>query len=414
MSPTLKVVLALVFTAALGWVLLRPVLEAVDQDPLAARDAPSPSREATAAPDPSPKPTETEQEAAGLPDDLRTESLVSAYPTRCLRPTRPEADVIAVDRGAAIAAGPLGGPLTELPGDTLLGVGVDGRVAGRGGNEAFIGAPGGEPVRGLPDVRLVVWSPASRCGVAVSKGGALLALPSEQPLLESNVLSAAFSPNGRKLALVRKDEQATSVWVVALRGVEMREVSRETPDIRLELRGWDPRGKVLYFRTAGAGLSFVTIGAPPRTGRLSSEPVDELDQPLEQCNGRVLGLVRNQIAQITVRGPEMLTQGGEGYRYISCSSDGRFIAAIGSRGLVLLDGNGGFLRDLTEDSGYTDVFVDWGEAGAGLVFGRVGSDPVAAELWYLPEGGSARPTGITYRGGPRAVDWAASPPTGLP
>jgi len=414
MSPTLKAVLALVFTAALGWVLLRPVLEAVEQDPLGVRAAPSPSREATAAPDPSPRPTETEQDAAVLPDDLRIESLASAYPARCLRPHPPTADVIAVDRGAAIASGPLGGPQTELPGDMLLGVGVDGRVAGRAGNGSFISAPEVDSVRRLSDVRLVVWSPVSRCGVAVAKDGALLALPSEQLLVEANVRTVAFSPDGRMLALVVKEEQATSIWVVSLRGVEMREVSREAPDIQIELRGWDPGGKALYLRTGGAGLSFVTMGAPPRTGRLSSEPVDELDQPLEQCDGRVLGLVRNQIAQITIRGPQMLTEGGEGYSYISCSPDGRFIAAIGSRGLVLLDANGGFLRDLTEDSGYTDVFVDWGEAGAGLVFGRVGSDPVAAELWYLPEGGSARPTGITYRGGPRAVDWAASPPTGMP
>lgn len=403
MSQSLKIVLALIFVTALGWVLLQPVLDAVE---------PSPRRSPEEGPAPEEaRRTQTGHEPAELPEGFRTQTLFTAYPKRCLRARPPASDVIAVERGGSVAAGGLEGIIQEFPARALTGVGIDGRIAWSNERGIAIGTVSADRVWPLTYARDLVWSPIAPCALVPAKGGStLLVLPSREPLVRADVRSVAFSPDGRKVALVLKEERATSVWVASLSGDRMREVMRVSPDVRVELRGWSPTARTVYYDDPSGGLSFVTTSDPPQSGRVSSEPIEQL----EYCGDRLLGIRAGAVVEISTRGPHELTAGEDRYRYLSCSPNGDFIAAIGRRGLVLLDPAGGLLRELTQDSGYTDVFVDWGEGGAGVIFGRVRSDPVAAEIWHLAEGGSARATGITYRGGPGAVDWAASPPTGLP
>jgi hypothetical protein len=161
-----------------------------------------------------------------------------------------------------------------------------------------------------------------------------------------------------------------------------------------------------------SGLSFVTTGGstPPMSGGVVAAPVTGL----EQCGDRLLGIVNGGVAQITTRGPEPVTATGAGYGSITCSPDGGFIAAIRSGRLELLDAEGNVVRSLVGDSGYRDVYVDWGPRGAGLLLGRVPSGSKTGEIWYLPEGGAARNTGLVFTPGTGAIDWSASPPTGLP
>lgn len=410
MSETVKVVLALLFVTVLGWVLLQPVFDAVDEDAVDASRAPSstPTAERMS---PAPSAHDDDEEDAVPAGAFRTRRLSANYPPGCLRATPLVSDVVAVDRGDAIAVGSLGGSLSEFDGTRLFGVGVGGGAAWRDGERgSYVGVGGSRQIKALPAVRLVLWSPIADCAVAVTTGGALLALPSELPLLEDNVGGVAFSPDGGELAVVLKEEDATSVWIASLGEGEMREVMRDRRSLAIELQGWSTNGRTLYMTWPDGGLSFVTTSDPPQSGGISVRPAEVL----EGCGRRLLGIIDDRIVEISRRGPDYLTRTRESYRYLACSPDGGFIAAIGSDGLVLLDPDGRALRDLTEDTGYTDVFVDWGQGGAGVIFGRVRDDPDAAELWHLPEGGSARPTGISYRGAPAAVDWAASPPSGVP
>ncbi|MFP5352535.1 MAG: hypothetical protein ACLGIB_08235 [Actinomycetota bacterium] len=422
MSQTLKVTAALVFVAILGWVLLQPVFDAVeivDETGTERTATPIDPTEPTSSEAAPPAPSEPEEESAALPEEFRTQPLSESYPKRCLRPGAATEDLVMVKTGDRVVAGPLRGPLEELGGRDILGISAsDGWVAWADGDRAaFIARPGvHDTISPVRVVRAVVWSPVSRCGLAVTKDGRLSLQLGNATLVRDEVRTVAFSPDGRKLAIVTAEDEATSIWIAALDGERMREVLRERPGVAIDLEGWSPAGDAIFYRLDRGGLGFVTTSVPPLSGRVSPEPSDELDHPLEQCGGRLLGLIQNRIAEITIQGPEYLTGPQPPYRYISCAPAGNFIAAIGNEGLVLLDGSGNFLRDLTQDSGFTDVFVDWGAPGRGLIFGRVRSDgsPVAAELWYISEGGSPVPTGVTYRAGPDAVDWSGSPPTGLP
>lgn len=409
MSETLKVVLALLFVTVLGWVLLQPVFDAVEEDPIGTRNRED-STPDVVIPATSP-PADEADAAAELPDEFRSRPLAASYPKRCLREVEATGDVVAVERGNVIAAGSLDRSLSEYDGTRLFGIGVGGRVAWLDGERgAYVGAPGSRRIRALPAARAVVWSPIADCALVVTDGGAILALPGEAPLVEDEVASVAFSPDGRKIAVVMKEEQAASVWIGSLSGDGLREVMRDRRSIDIELQGWAPDGRTVYMTWPDGGMTFVTTSEPPQSAGISVRPAEAV----EQCGNRLLAIIDGRVAEITRRGPDYLTDAREGYLYLSCSPDGDFIAAIASYGLVLLDADGAFLRDLTEDTGYTDVFVDWGRPGAGVIFGRVRSDPDAAELWHIAEGGGARATGITYRGGPDAVEWGASPPTGLP
>lgn len=429
MSQTLKVVAALAFVAVLGWVLLQPVLDAVDVDPGQGQETSAPPE----TPDPSPEarpsrgPTESDGELEPLPDEFRTESLSNRYPVSCFEVADPVADplIATVDPRRRVGFGTPAGPTDPGPegGSTLgriemvHGFNSSGDLYAAGSRtQALVASPqgsqGADGDSRLGSVRSVIWSPRGGCGVAIEREGSLLVIPTGRPLVRADIRDAAFSPDGRKLAIVVNGDRASTVWIATLSGNRLREVVREAPGTRIRLRGWSPDNKTLFYIGPSGALAFVTTSDPPLSGRVASDPVEQL----EHCGDRLLGIHRGAIVALDTTGPDALTPEGDGYRYISCSPDASFIAAIGDEGLVLLDGNGNFLRDLTQDAGYTDVFVDWGGGGRGLIFGRVRSDasPVAAELWHIPEGGTPAPTGITYRGGPRVVDWAASPPTGLP
>ena len=418
MVQTLKVLAALIFVGVLGWVLLQPVFDAVDIDAVEPDNeqtaTPLESREASPSEEPSPQPTESDDAPEPLPEEFRTERLLRPFPASCSRPPITDHDVLAVDRGTRIAIGTLAGPLEEVPAKALAGISVDGRLAWEKGDGAVAFAePDTETVTTVDRGRGVVWSPVSSCGVVMGdEDTGLLVIPSGEPLVQADIRDAAFSPDGRKLAVVVDGPRATSVWVASVSGLTLREVFRERPGFAVRLKGWSPDGETLYITWPDGGLSFVTASDPPMSGGLSVRPVAEL----EHCGDRLLGIVGGRVAEITTRGPDYMTSGQEAYRYMSCAPAGNFIAAIGNQGLVLLDGNGNFLRDLTQDSGFTDVFVDWGTQGSGVLLGRVRSagSRVAAELWHIPEGGTPAPTGIAYRVSPYAVEWSGSLPTGLP
>lgn len=420
MSQTLKVLAALIFVAVLGWVLLQPVFDAVEIDSVESDTeqtaTPLGSRESSPAEEPSPEPSESEEEVATLPDEFRTRPLFDSYPQRCLRPGAGTQDLVLVETGDGVVAGPLRGPLEDVGGREIFGLSAsEGWAAWEDGDRtAFVARPGiHDTISPVRRARTVVWSPISPCGLAVTIDGRLSVVLEDATLVQDEVRTVAFSPDGRKLAVVTAEDQATSLWVASLTDDRFREVYRDPRKGSVRIEAWDPGGRGVYLGLGDQqGLTFVTVSRPTSQARVSVDPIEQLTT----CADRLLGIMNGAIVEVTNRGPDHLTDSEGDTRYISCSPAGNFVAAIGDEGLVLLDGNGSFLRDLTQDTGYTDVFVDWGAPGRGLLFGRVRSEgsPVAAELWYISEGGSPISTGVTYRGGPHAVDWSGSPPTGLP
>jgi len=441
MSTSLKALLALIFVAAMGAVLIRPILDAADS-PLVAAPADDSSsrrtRRAVASPTPKPSPSSapsptpsSSSEASLISGPFRTQPLFDRYPKSCLRPTDPSgrAGLIATVYRHRISFGTTAGPTDPgPPGGTTVGRVKSLLGFNRTGDLYAVRSPSGDVVisapegiqgangdLGLPRLATLVWSPLSECGVAIGRDGSLVVLPYDgsSRLVREDVKAASFSPDGRRLAVILQEGQTTSVWVAGLKGTTMREVHRQRTGSQVSLEGWSADGRTLYLTSRrGGGLSFVSMktSAPPLTGTVAPTRVVSL----EQCGGRLVGVANGAIAAISTEGPDYLTQEGAGYSAVSCAPNGSFMAAIRNGNLVLLDADGRELRDLTLDSGYRDIYVDWGESGQGVLFGRVPAAGGDAQLWHIPEGGTARNTGLTFTPGPAAIDWSASSPTGIP
>ena len=428
MNRTLQIFLALAFVLAFGTVLIQPVLDAADPGSVGAErkqpddpGSPSsnegpgdPAESPTPEPDLSPAPTTGPLEGA-----FRTQPLFDPYPARCLQPATSRADrLITVSDGVA-------DPVTGfVPDDT------QGRVAARtlvgldASAETFAtyvrprdvlfstweGIAGGDGAASAPRGRLTAWSPVAPCGLSATTAG-LRVVPTGDTLVRERVADFAFSPDGRRVALVLDEGETRSLWMARLGAARMREIHRVEAPAQIDLRAWDAAARTIYLSSGpGGALGFVTTDTPPQSAAVVPEPV----RALEQCSGRLIGVVQGGIAEISRRGPEPLTPRGDGYTAVSCSPDGGFIAAVRAGSLVLLDGAGSFLRDLAPNTGYRDVYVDWGEGGAGLIFGRAPDGGKDIQVWHIPSGGSARNTGLTHARGPAKFDWSASPPTGLP
>ena len=430
MSPGVQAVVALVFVAVLGAVLIQPVLDAVDaplprptptesaeRDPAASRPDEGP---ATQSPGPSPN-----AEASGeISGPLRTQPLFDRFPRRCVKPAAPRTDrLVFVADGLAQTA-------TNFQADSAQGqVGAAGLVGLDVTATTYAsyvkprdvlfapweGTAGADGARTKPRIAAAAWSPMSSCALALTSKGSLQVVPSRSILVRGGVRHFAFSPDGKRFAVVVQEGVTTSIWLARLSGERLREVYRVQNGSTLRIEGWAPDGDMIYLtESPDERLRFVIVVGSAQTGRVRGAS----NVQLEQCAGRLLGLLDGAVIEIpSWRGFLYVTQrsGDPAYTSISCSPDGRFIAAVRDASLVLLDRDGNLLRELTTDDGYRDIDPDWGQSGSGLLFGRVPDAGGSAQVWHIAEGGVPRNTGLVYDGrGAAAIDWSASPPTGLP
>ncbi|MDP9068934.1 MAG: hypothetical protein M3N53_11415 [Actinomycetota bacterium] len=431
MHTTLKAFLALAFVVVIGTVLIQPILQAVETAPVGAvrerqeadagdKDAspPEPAEEPEPEPVPTPLPTEEPDDAAAaVSGPFRRQDLVAPYPKSCLArsASRAAGARIVVGTGPRLTVGSVAGrAVTTGRAGTAIGFDARGRnVAALARLKTLVVGPADlTQLRPRNQVRAWAWSPVGGCGFALGSDGSLVVETSRgetATLVDEGVRDVLVSPDGARLGIVVEEGRTTSVWVADLRALFMREIQRTVGHRGLSLRAWSPNGRILYLSLArGSGLSFVSTAEPPQEGGIVAAPVTNL----ELCGKRLLGIVNGSVAAIGLRGRDYLTETDAGYSAASCSPDGGFIAAVRAGRLVLLNGNGTLVRELVTDTGYRDVFVDWGPRGAGLIFGRKRSGAKSTEVWHIAEGGTARNTGLVYRGA-GSVDWSATPPTGL-
>lgn len=430
MNRTLQILLALTFVVVLGAVLIQPILDAVDStDPVAAPtdegdpSKASPEHEATEEPEAEPTTRAAEGTRTGaIEGPLRTRPLFDAYPSRCLEPVPPVRDrVVFVRHGLAETAT----RFESTPAQGRIGaVGLVGLDAGAQTFATYVrprdvffsaweGVAGADGQTTGAPVRLAAWSPISSCGLTATDPGKLRVVPEGAVLVREDVSDFAYSVDGHRVALVLEEGPTTALWVAALDGRRMREVYRTRSSAPVALLGWDTGGRTVFFSSGRpSSVRSITTTKTPRTTQVTTGRVDAP----EHCPDRVIAIVEGSIAEITRGGPVFLTDlpPGRGYSAVACAPNGAFLAAIRDGSLELLTANGQPVRDLTPEVGYRDVFVDWGDGGAGVLFGRLPDGGGAAQIWHIPEGGTPRDTGLRYDHRARAVDWSASPPTGLP
>ncbi len=456
----MRATLALVFVGALTIVLLQPILDTSNEQ--------SPSNEpprtpaASPAPKPAPSPTSTEEETETAAPDR----LLSKIPRECLRPVERPSGVglLAAYRGGAVRiASPTGGvtatieakpPIAWSPSGSLL-------LTHRGHLFTAEGLPAGPTVirgktRAFPEpVTFWTWSTVADCAVGVSREGTLLIAPLDAPIRRPHrdllrgmeIRDISFSPDGRTLALVvRTDNEppvVNSIWFADLR--TGRITRTRAGAVAVPLLGWNGR-RVLFGRATGASIMADGIrleGLSPggevvgyRAGLLPS------DDFLLTCGNRLLAVVGGARDATTNKRlafiepgepPELLTSKAFVYSTPACSPNGDFVVApraeensspssgqrVDDRRLVLLRGDGSFVRNLTLDSGFADEYPLWGPRGTGVVFVR---RPIGGggrpQAWFIPEGGRAQRTELTFAIPPhyygdfaweRVLAWSAAP-----
>jgi hypothetical protein len=206
------------------------------------------------------------------------------------------------------------------------------------------------------------------------------------------------------------------------------------PSVRLENWMWSPIADCLLgvtdkaqlvVRVAPRGSTRVIATSPPRGPRIDSFDLSDNGRYLRiwfrNGSSETFDLVRSRAIRKTppyrFRGPRLCAE-PNGLGSLSCSPSGTFV--VGQRGqrvyLARADGSG---RTPLASGRYLEAFPEWGPAGTGVLFVRKPLEGRTGAVWFVPEGGSARPTPFVLDGEPFGyqtypwfgiVDWSVSPP----
>ena len=374
MNPVLRVILVALFVGGTIGALAIPIINASDEVIEPADEPspePSPTPEETETPEPEPSET---PEPTPSPTPEGPVTIVGDLPSRCLgRAAAPaggghiafadEAGVVIATIGAGTAGRITGAqsPIDWSPSGGFL-------VTGDGG----LFDVDGQALPGAPGSGLSMWSPVADC---------------------------LFSLDGRRLEVTGPPARSF-LYAEVRNGSQARDPFMSGNGRRI---GWSMKGGPMGIALA-SGATY--------------EP--DVDEGGPHCAGVPMGLAQGQI----FIGTDFI--GAEGFTHTSasCSPDGSLVIATrepagGGRGdLVLYRRSGAFVQDMTTDAGFSDEYGVWGRGGTGVLFVRLPNGGGQPQLWFIPEGGSARDTGLRPRaiqateGWDEVVTWSAAPPDG--
>jgi len=415
--------------------------------PEAAPQAPSPSPDDGPGLVPSPEPS---GEPPGTVDvaGLRFKRLVHPYPRGCLRVApRPTLGKIAAFQGGSVS-------IVEPGSDRVVKIGArmpiawsaSGRYLATGRGDFYRPSGRGEGSVLNKGSRLWEWSPIADCAVAVDGSGLWVDGPQLDPrriLDVAGVEQFSFSADGRRLGFVLRESEgrsARSIWIADLGRGSARRIHRygaQTPVVRL--LGWNAAGTRLFYGSApgesvaadGVALRYTAARGPGR-GRAGATLLPDAAY-LTNCGRRdlvVAGAGREtnsnkRLAYLSPSGPTFITPTSAAVMAPSCSPDGGYIVAVASgdgadvseRRLALLRSDGSFERFLAPE-GSGDEYPIWGPPGSGLAFVRMRPSGRMADVWFIPEGGSASPTPLVVAVPPEiyghfdwseVLTWSAAP-----
>jgi WD40 repeat protein len=393
---------------------------------------------------PEPEPSESESPDTGVA------SLVGEYPAECLKKVaRPNPGFIAaLGQGGVTVASPSGSAVARFKADAPIQWSPSGRFLAAGDGEAL--SPEGNSVGPLFSSASSkwAWSPRSDCALGIVDGALEYGSPGGESatLVEGEVTSFAFSPDGSFLAYVALEGGTPNVYSADLRVGAVQKYG-SPGSAEATIFGWSGKGTLLYGGAAGASVAAdgerlieaqaggASSGA---TRKLRATALKSPDS-VKACRKRTLLVVGGgrettngkRLAYLSKKPhPRVITAGGTAYSSATCSPKLDFIAAVAqadgsdvsTRKLTLLRGDGSVVQQLTADS-LSDDYPLWGPSGTGIAFVRIPAGGGTPQVWYLPEGRSAANTGLTlknrsapygYFGWSELLDWSADVPTGMP
>ena len=397
MSPTGRVVIPILFVVLLIFVLGRPILvSSLDVE----EDEPAPVS--------TPRGTDEKDESSG------PSRLARPYPRACLRPAQaPGLGLVAATRGGSIGVGsPDGQAAFALRAEPPVGFSADGRFLATAGADlwsdrgAHLGLAFKRPVTSW------AWAPTGSCLVGIERGRLMVVRPERAPEVLVRgvpVSDFSFSPDGSRLVFAVSDESsATGIWMADLKSRDVRSLLDETGWL---VTAWSRAMRPIMLQEGP--------GSRSRDG-LSFGPSDEV----AYCGSEVITVRRERLATFGVSGVPTYLQTDRRFRYsgVSCSPRGDLLMTIRypkgdptATTLAVLRIDGSFVEEFGQDSAIEDQPM-WGPAGTGVVF--VGGTDEGPLVWFLPEGGEERTTGLRVeRFGDQldsTLDWSATPPLGHP
>lgn len=462
MSRTGNNIASLVFVAVLALFVSQPILNASRSGPpdggrgnnaaptttTQPAEQPTPEEPSTTVASTTTTVPEPEPSATASPSE-NVATFLGDYPKECLaKVARPNPGLVAAlgNEGVTVAS-PGGTTVARFRATAPIQWSPSGRFLSTGDGEVF--SPEGNSGGALfsTSSKKWAWSPSADCAVGIVDGGLEYGGPGGDPgkLIEGDVAGFSFSPNGKKLGYVTFSGGRPSVWAANLRTGSAVEVNgRLESAADATVVGWAGNGTMLYGRSDGTGVDGESLlaaqveGAARGTVRSLGTTVLKYPGSVKPCRGRTL-LVAGGARETTASkrlaylskkpNPRFITPEGTAYSSATCSPKLDFIAAIGqadgsdvsARTLTLLHGDGSKVQELTADS-FSDDYPLWGPEGTGIIFVRMPQTGGTPQVWYLPEGASARNTGLTlkasnayygYFGWSGLLDWSADAPSGM-
>ena len=195
--------------------------------------------------------------------------------------------------------------------------------------------------------------------------------------------------------------------------LETREIKPQQPPGGWTLTAWSRAVRPILLQEGGG-----------TSGALSFPPSDQV----AYCADEVVTVRRERLATFGVSGIPKYIKADRRFRYsaVACSSSSGLLVTVrypkgaaDRTELSVLRPDGSLVEELAQQSAVEDHPM-WGPAGTGVVFvGTVGGEgSVGPLVWFVPEGGTARTTGLRVDRFTDALDawldWSATPPLGHP
>lgn len=398
MSPAGQVVIPILLVVLLISIIGRQILLSGLED----EEAPPPPPPATQDP-------EKDKESSG------PSRVVTPYPRACMRDESPDGSgLIAAAQGDSIGVGtPEGQTAFGLRAAPPVGFSASGAYLATAGADlwsetgAHIGLAFKRPVNEW------AWSPAGDCLVGIERGRLMFVRPDKQAKVLVRgvpVSDLAFSPDGSRLIFaVAEASNSSGIWLADLGSGEVRLLLDE---IGWEVAAWSSAMRPIMLQEEAATRS--------RDG-LSFGPADEV----AYCGSEVITVDGGRLATFGVRGVPSFLDAERRFSYtaVGCSPDDTQLIVVrhpkgnaSSTSLAVLGLDGSSVREFADDTAIED-FPMWGPSGTGVVFAASpqGGEPL---VWFLPEGGRPRQTGLRVErlgdGLDALLDWSATPPVGHP
>lgn len=398
-SPTGRIVIPVLLVVLLIVILGRPILVAgldLDEE------------------EPAPVPTERTN---GRRDNEAPTRLATGYPKPCLRNERSSGGgLIAAAAGAFVSArSPGGSQAFALRAEPPIGWSASGRFLATAGADLWTNRGNHIGIAFSRPVQQWAWSPIADCIVGIENNRLVVVRPHQRAeFLVTGVPIAtfAFSPDGTQLVYSVDEKRRSGLWIADLRSGQIELLQSS---IGWTLTAWNRAGSPLLLREGSAGR-------PVSPGGLSFAPSDEVTS----CEGDIVIVSKDRLVEFGVTGTPDNVAADERFRYtaVSCAPGGGFLVTVvqprrggAATSLIVLRLTGAFVEELAQQARTKDHPM-WAEPGVVFAGTARGEGTPGPLVWFIPEGGTARTTGLRLdRLGDdldARLDWSATPPLGHP